>query len=341
MKRLTALLRLLKGGLRGRSPLNTLPPPQAGEVPPNGVGEGRSRNAIHFSIDHRHFIAGVITGCLLLNACTAPRQRYEMRQDLGIYFTNADAVTVQLREAMRRRDWQITVSYQSHRDNMEALGTIVRELMEQALSETDSPEEGDYLRHQYGGYELQYTSRWENEACHDEVRIRPQYYTTAAQEAQVTASVHELLQSFGFTGQTSNYEKVRTIYDYVVTHVRYDEIHARNPQHHLKTTAYAALMQKQAVCQGYAVLLYRLLREEGISARVITGTANGEYHAWNIVCLDGLYYNLDATWDSQHLTSDWFLLPDAAFPDHTRDAVYADAAFYAAYPMADQAYAPT
>ena len=286
----------------------------------------------------KRLTALLLTGCLLLNGCTAPRQHYEMRQDLGIYFTNADAVTLQLREAMRRRDWQITISYQSHRDNMEELGTIVRELMEQALSETDSPEEGDYLRHQYGGYELQYTSRWEGDACHYEVRLRPQYYTTAAQEEQVTACVRELLDSFGFDSRTSDAEKVRTIYDYVVTHVRYDEIHAKNPQHHLKTTAYAALVQKQAVCQGYAVLLYRLLREAGISARVITGTANGEYHAWNIVCLDGLYYNLDATWDSRSQTSDWFLLPDADFTDHIRDAAYADAAFYAAYPMGEQRY---
>lgn len=286
----------------------------------------------------KRLTAVLMAGCLLLTGCARLHRTYEMRQDLGIYFTNADAVTGQLREAMRRRDWQVTISYQSHRDNMEALGTIVRELMEQALSETESPEEGDYLRHQYGGYEMQYNSRWEGDACHYEIRIRPQYYTTAAQEEQVTACVQALLDSFGFDHSTSDYEKLRTIYDYVVTHVRYDEIHAKNPQHHLKTTAYAALVQKQAVCQGYAVLLYRLLRESGISARVITGTAGGQYHAWNIVCLDGLYYNLDATWDSRQQTSNWFLLPDADFTDHTRDAAYADAAFYAAYPMAEQRY---
>ena len=277
---------------------------------------------------------------LLLTGCAKPAVHYDVRRDLGIYFTNADDVIAQLRSAMRQRHWQITITYQSHRDNMEELGTIVRELMEYALSETDSPEEGDYLRHQSGGYKMQYTSRWEGETCHYEICIRPQYYTTSEQEAQVTEAVYALLQGFGFSSTTSDYEKVSTIYDWVLTHVRYDEIHAGNPQHHLKTTAFAALVQGQAVCQGYAVLLYRLLRECGISARVITGTAGEaqEYHAWNIVCIEGLYYNLDATWDSASGERTHFLLPDAAFTDHTRDAVYADAVFTEAYPMADRAY---
>ena len=57
-------------------------------------------------------------------------------------------------------------------------------------------------------------------------------------------------------------------------------------------------MNKTAVCQGYAGLLYRLCLEMGISCRMITGTGNGGAHAWNIVALDGKYYNADSTWDA-------------------------------------------
>ncbi|MBR3630995.1 MAG: hypothetical protein IKN55_11080, partial [Oscillospiraceae bacterium] len=63
---------------------------------------------------------------LLLTGCAKPAVHYDVRRDLGIYFTNADDVIAQLRSAMRRRNWQITITYQSHRDNMEELGTIVR-----------------------------------------------------------------------------------------------------------------------------------------------------------------------------------------------------------------------
>jgi hypothetical protein len=70
----------------------------------------------------------------------------------------------------------------------------------------------------------------------------------------------------------------------------------------LKHTAYAAAINHTAVCQGYAVLFYRLALECGIDARVIAGKGKGangwEDHAWNIVKLGGNYYLLDATWDA-------------------------------------------
>ena len=60
----------------------------------------------------------------------------------------------------------------------------------------------------------------------------------------------------------------------------------------LKHTAYAALMHKTSVCQGYAVLLYRMLKECGIDNRIITGyggSERDEKHAWNIVEIDDKY----------------------------------------------------
>ena len=62
-------------------------------------------------------------------------------------------------------------------------------------------------------------------------------------------------------------------------------------------SAYGAIINGKAVCQGYASLFYRMCREAGIPARIITGLGNGGAHAWNIVKLDGAYYNVDVTWD--------------------------------------------
>lgn len=279
--------------------------------------------------------------CLCLASCgRAYPPRYEMRQDLGIWFTNADALAGSIRAALVRRDYSITISYSSHRDNMEAIGTIVRELMEAALAETDSPEEGDYLRFQMGGYEMQYSyTRADDRYCYT-ITILPQYYTTAVQEETVTQRVQEVMDGFGFTRQTSDLDRVRRIYDFVLANTRYDEVHAKNPAHHLKTTAYAALVQGQAVCQGYAVLLYRLLREAGIPTRVITGTAGGVNHAWNLVGIGGVYYNLDATWDDRNGDAACFLTSDAALAGHVRDEDYTGADFAARYPMAAQSLAP-
>ena len=90
--------------------------------------------------------------------------------------------------------------------------------------------------------------------------------------------------------------------------------------------------------------LHALLREAGLSCRIVTGDTlhedgSMEYHAWNIVRIDGLYYDLDATWEQNAGGREYFLLADADLPTHTRGAEYADADFCARYPMAEEKYA--
>ena len=284
-------------------------------------------------------LAVLTAACLLLTGCTAkPRYHYDVRQDLGIYFTNADAVIEAIRNGLRRRDRQITISYSSHQDNLDELGTIVRELMECALDETDSPEEGDYIRYQYGGYTMHSAYHTDSGIYYYEITILPQYYTTAAEEERVTQRVEEILSALGNGAGMTELERVQAVTEYLREHVRYDEVHAGNENHHRKTTAYAALIQGQAVCQGYAAAVYRLLREMGVPVRIVTGMAGEEQtlHAWNLVCVDGLYYNLDLTWDDRNGDYACFMKSDADFPSHTRDAAFATAAFYEAYPMAQE-----
>ena len=163
------------------------------------------------------------------------------------------------------------------------------------------------------------------------------------QEQKVSQKVAEILDSFHFSKNTSEKEKIKKIHDYICEHVRYDVIHQKNQYYHLKVTAYNALLYGQAVCQGYAVAMYRLLREAGIEARIITGMAQKpdgtqEFHAWNLVKIDELWYHLDATWDEETNSFDYFLKCDASMTTHTRDAVFCTEEFYQAYPMAQQDY---
>lgn len=77
----------------------------------------------------------------------------------------------------------------------------------------------------------------------------------------------------------------------------------------VKYTAYGALCNGKAVCNGYAVLFYRMCKEAGLSVRIISGTANGGSHAWNIVKVGDVYYAVDSTWDGQDAqTLDQYLL---------------------------------
>ncbi|MBB3112222.1 hypothetical protein FHS18_004308 [Paenibacillus phyllosphaerae] len=96
----------------------------------------------------------------------------------------------------------------------------------------------------------------------------------------------------------SDYEKELAIHDYLVLNTVYDEDNYNQgtvPKD--SYSAYGALILGIAVCQGYANAANLMLNLAGIEAHIVTGTVNGEAHAWNKVKLGGEYYNLDVTWD--------------------------------------------
>ena len=237
----------------------------------------------------------ILTGLLLLTAAAfsaekvshRTRYHYEMRDDLYLHFSNADAVIEAIRQGLRRRDDTIIVNYRPHSNNMDEISEIVRELMQYASAETDRPDEGDYILYQYGGYEMQYSYRKEQDVYYYTIRILPALYSDRKQEKKVNEKIAALMEKWNFSGKTSDYDKIRTVYDYVRANTEYDRIHQKNPHYHLKSTAYGTLINGHALCQGYAVTVYRLLRECGVNCRIITGTAvspdgHPEAHAWNI-----------------------------------------------------------
>jgi len=122
------------------------------------------------------------------------------------------------------------------------------------------------------------------------------------------------------------------------SNITYDYKNLNDPNYTLKFSAYAALINKTSVCQGYATLFYRLALEAGLDARVIAGVAGGGNHAWNIVKINGSYYNLDSTWDAGRDPYDYFLKNMDDFSDHDRNADYTASDFVTAYPMSATSY---
>ena len=58
----------------------------------------------------------------------------------------------------------------------------------------------------------------------------------------------------------------------------------------------SVFIKRQTVCQGYACAVQYLLEQLGIQSVIVSGTALGDAHAWNLIRLDGEYYYMDATW---------------------------------------------
>ncbi|MBQ8359264.1 MAG: leucine-rich repeat protein [Oscillospiraceae bacterium] len=240
-----------------------------------------------------------------------------------------------VRQHMKDRTEKFWITLQTNNLDSQA---IMERVLEKALEHTGDPEEGDYLLWQYGGCTFtaveQYT--WTR---HVLFKVEMAYYTTAEQEQEVSTAIDQLLAQLNTSGM-DDYQKVCAVYDYICNNITYDYTNLNNNSYLLKHTAYGALINKTAVCQGYAVLLYRLLQELGVDNRVITGTSSGQNHARNIVKLNGLYYNVDSTWDAETLDKRFFLKCTDNFADHSRFVEYCSLDFHNRFPMSSTDYVP-
>ncbi len=261
-------------------------------------------------------------------------------------YSSVESAAVYVREQMVERNNTVTfvIPQNLYNANNETdssiiinnIRTIIENVVETAVEHTEncSGREGDALRWGYGAYQSTFSVASQSA----EITCTFMYYTTYEQEQKLTSKVNKVIRSMSLDGQ-KDYDKITLIHDYICDSVDYDYDSAED--HYIKFTAYGALCEGKAVCQGYAVLFYRLCKQAGLSVRVITGTGQGQPHAWNIVkCGADGYYNVDCTWDGQDTDTieKWCLLNDKDFKDHVRDEEYAAEAFYKAYPMAGFSY---
>lgn len=92
------------------------------------------------------------------------------------------------------------------------------------------------------------------------------------------------------------YEKELALHDYLVTHCKYSEDTTQSTDSDIYR-AYGALVNGDAVCNGYAEALQLLFTCAGIPSKFVVGTAADIDHAWNLVEINGKWYHLDATWN--------------------------------------------
>ena len=256
------------------------------------------------------------------------------------YSADEDQLVRQFRAAFKQRSETIQLKYQmsgsATGDEIKAQASV---FCQKAVAHTGVPTEGDYLLLQYGGYQCSMSYSKDGSYCYVTYTYTMTYYTTAEQESEMDAAAAAVISDLSLDGKTS-YEKLSAIYDYICDNVTYDYANLNDSSYMLKYTAYAALINKTAVCQGYTVLFYRLALMAGVDARAIRGTGNGGGHAWNIARIGSLYYNLDSTWDAGRSVYSYFLRCEANFGDHTRDGQYTTAEFNSAYPMSPVDYDP-
>ncbi|NRF94797.1 S-layer homology domain-containing protein [Paenibacillus frigoriresistens] len=174
--------------------------------------------------------------------------------------------------------------------------------------------DNDYLHYIYHGMNYEYDGV-------ATVTFKVSYLESKSQTDYVSEQATTIVASITHAGM-NDFEKEKAVHDYVISHLAYDKSLVEH-------TAYGGLTKGTTVCQGYALLTYRLLTEAGISNKIVEGHAGGQLHTWNLVKLDGNWYHLDTTWDDPvpdvkgRLMYHYFNLTDAQMKrDHTWTGTY-------------------
>ncbi len=261
------------------------------------------------------------------------------------YYTNLDEAAVQLRTQMVARKRYFTLPVRVSKTtvaNKDELDAVALALVAVAAAHTGVPNEGDYLL--WGIEDMDYSGTYSETSKYYYLDITYQidFYTSQSMESSVAIDIDEIMADFNFSASISDYCRVLAIYDYICSRVEYGGDNPGSTSDGNKYTAYGALGGK-AHALGYATLLYRMLLEAGVDSRIIAGydAETGVEHFWNIVQLDGVYYNLDSMLDAGYLEYWYFLRGSDNFTDHIRESsVYDSADFHTLYPMAKDDYVP-
>lgn len=102
----------------------------------------------------------------------------------------------------------------------------------------------------------------------------------------------------------TDYEKVHAIYDWLILNVTYDKRlrdyvveNVPNTEKYRGFYLEGVFLDQRAVCDGISKAFVLLCRIEGIEAIRVVGVAINESfnHAWNKVCINNIWYVVDAT----------------------------------------------
>lgn len=145
----------------------------------------------------------------------------------------------------------------------------------------------------------------------------PQYLMVRSDyDASWVAAEAKINQILAGAPSGSDYDKELYIHDYLVQNCEYSESGSA-----MVYTMHGVLVDGSANCEGYSRTAQYLLRQLGIYNRLAIGEAEGgtgsaEGHMWNVVKIDGDFYNLDITWD------DYAVAGSVDFPDNSPSHVY-------------------
>lgn len=143
------------------------------------------------------------------------------------------------------------------------------------------------------------------------------YFTSKSKDEAADKLIDAQIKKIKKTAKT-DFAKVKAVNDFIVSNTTYGGTSSD------RYTAYGLMKNKVAVCQGYALVAYKMFEKLDIPVRYVVGYAGNQNHAWNKVKVSGKWYNLDTTWNDPTPNSptevqyNYFLVSDKQLSkDHT------------------------
>lgn len=264
-----------------------------------------------------------------------------------IYTSNFQTVAKQIRDNTVKRNEIFAVNVKLILDNLandKIFDKYADKFVNMGMSEeiANSSSAGDYLKYSWDQYmnsnDAFYVYQNNKYTYYLTITYYFEYYTTYNQEKKLDNKISNYIKQNIDKTKDSDFTKISKIYNYITENICYDAKNKRNDLENLKYTAYGAITNKKALCQGYSTLLYKMLKESGINDVKIVRSST---HAWNIVKIGNLYYNLDSTWDAKKKDYKYFLKGTNTFnnlKNHKLVEEYSIEEFKKNYPMSKKDY---
>ncbi len=124
-----------------------------------------------------------------------------------------------------------------------------------------------------------------------------------------------------------NYSLEMMAHNMVIDTAKYADDVKSAKDDYLAFTPYGALVNKNAVCEGYAKAFQYLLARLGIKSTTVMGMGSEELHMWNGVLINDSWYFVDPSWDDGKSYSryDYFNITESQLlADHTIADIYSN-----------------
>lgn len=250
------------------------------------------------------------------------------------YYTSLQAAGEYLRERLVAHNATNVVSIVTEYYTDEDLEYQAYEILAWALAHTGNPKEGDYLTGLIQEMDLSVEGYiGDDDLAYLDYTFQVNYFTSSSQEDGMDQDVQIFMDKWD-VDDAEPFDQLMAIYLYLNHDVKYD---GPVTEDMLQSALYPCqVFAGNGSDYAIALWFYRMALEYGIDCRVISGTVNGVNRFWNIVYLDGVYYNVDAALDAETDGFDHFMKTDETFSDHVRDEDYGSPDFYEYYPMATE-----